>query len=180
MFGMDLLDASGVTSREREVLALLKERLTNAEIADRLFIAVRTVESHVSSLLTKLGAEDRRQLAGMADQLERSQRPHNLPRLPSSFVGRNSELAELQKLIRGSRLVTVVGPAGVGKTRLTLQAVRDVSEDLPDGVWFVELAPLDDPDLVTTETIRILGCSPVPQLTPFEALVGCAGSKQWP
>lgn len=173
---MDLLDASGVTSREREVLVLLKERLTNAEVADRLFISVRTVESHVSSLLTKLGVEDRLQLAALVDQLARSQRPNNLPRLPSSFVGRESELAELQKLTRGSRLVTVVGPAGVGKTRLTLQAAGIASEDFPDGVWLVELAPLDDPDLVSTETMRVLGCSPVPRLAPIEALVGCADS----
>lgn len=175
---MDPLDVSGVTSREREVLALLRERLTNAEVADRLFISVRTVESHVSSLLTKLGVEDRLQLAALVDRLDRSMRPNNLPRLPSSFVGRQSELAELRKLIRGSPLVTILGPAGVGKTRLALQAATDTSEDFPEGAWLVELAPLDDPDLVTPETLNVLGCSPAPHLTPIEALVGCAGSME--
>lgn len=173
---MDLFDASGVTPREREVLALLKERLTNAEVADRLFISVRTVESHVSSLLAKLGVEDRLELAAMGDQVDRSLRPSNLPRPPSSFVGRGSELLELRKLIRGSRLVTVVGPAGVGKTRLALQTASEAAEDFPEGVWLVELAPLVNLDLVTTETMKVLGCSPVPHLSPREAMIGCASS----
>ena len=60
------LDGYGVTSRERDVLTLLGERLTNAEIGERLFISVRTVESHVSSLLTKLNVANRRELAGFA------------------------------------------------------------------------------------------------------------------
>ncbi len=59
---MDRLDRAGVTAREREVLALLGERLTNGEIGERLYISVRTVESHVSSLLRKLGADTRRDL----------------------------------------------------------------------------------------------------------------------
>ncbi|HYT78087.1 MAG TPA: protein kinase [Actinomycetota bacterium] len=63
---MDGLDRGGVTERERDVLALLGRRLTNREIAGRLFISIRTVESHVSSLLTKLGVENRRALAELA------------------------------------------------------------------------------------------------------------------
>ena len=58
--------ATGVSAREAEVLAGIAGHLTNAEIADRLFISVRTVESHVSSLLRKLGVSDRRALAGLA------------------------------------------------------------------------------------------------------------------
>ena len=58
--------ANSVTAREAEVLAAVAERLTNAEIGARLFISVRTVESHVSSLLRKLGVGDRRALAAVA------------------------------------------------------------------------------------------------------------------
>ena len=58
--------ATGVSAREAEVLSGVAEHLTNAEIAERLFISVRTVESHVSSLLRKLGVADRRALAGFA------------------------------------------------------------------------------------------------------------------
>ena len=60
------LNEAGVSAREAEVLALVGEHLTNAEIASRLFISVRTVESHVSSLLRKLDVTDRRALAGLA------------------------------------------------------------------------------------------------------------------
>jgi DNA-binding CsgD family transcriptional regulator len=63
--GMDLLDRAGVTPREREVLALLGVRLSNDEIAGRLFISVRTVESHVSALLMKLGVGSHRDLASL-------------------------------------------------------------------------------------------------------------------
>ncbi len=61
--------ANSVTAREAEVLAAVAERLTNAEIGARLFISVRTVESHVSSLLRKLGVGDRRALAAVAAPL---------------------------------------------------------------------------------------------------------------
>ena len=137
----NLLDEKDVTPREREVLSLLRKRLTNAEIADRLYISVRTVESHVSSLLTKLEAADRLELAARADQADRPRASHNLPRPTTSFVGRGSELAELDKLVRGSRLVTVVGSAGVGKTRLALEAATVHLNEHPDGTWLVELAP---------------------------------------
>jgi len=60
----------GITRRESEVLALVGERLSNREIADRLYISVRTVESHVSALLTKLGVSDRRELVGVAKRIE--------------------------------------------------------------------------------------------------------------
>ena len=61
--------ATGVSAREAEVLSGVAEHLTNAEIAERLFISVRTVESHVSSLLRKLGVADRRALARGEDEL---------------------------------------------------------------------------------------------------------------
>ena len=63
--------ATGVSAREAEVLSGVAEHLTNAEIAERLFISVRTVESHVSSLLRKLGVADRRALAGLAGRRRR-------------------------------------------------------------------------------------------------------------
>ena len=74
---------------------------------------------------------------------------HNLPAQISSFVGRESELTEIARLLRKHRLVSLTGPGGAGKTRLALVAAGELVEVFDDGVWLVELAPLTDPALVT-------------------------------
>jgi predicted ATPase/DNA-binding CsgD family transcriptional regulator len=201
-----LIDA-GVSEREAEVLALIAERATNAEIAARLFVSVRTVESHVSSLLRKLGVGDRRALARLADAARaggaRSPgtaatggRPHGaLPggaddyaggadddaggaddhagwsgdaprppgrprRLPvplTSFVGRAAEVAELTAAVESHRLVTAVGPGGVGKTRLATAVAGALATGPDRQVWFVDLMPVTDDALIATAVCRTLG-----------------------
>ena len=84
-------------------------------------------------------------------------RPNNLPQQLTSFVGRESELAEIRRRLYKNRLVTVSGVGGLGKTRISLQAAADVLDDFADGVWFVELAPLDDPRLVPQAVASVLG-----------------------
>ena len=74
-------------------------------------------------------------------------RPHNLPRQLSSFVGREAELVELGQLLDTHRVVTLLGPGGIGKTRLALQAAADALDSNSDGVFFVDLAPVRDPEL---------------------------------
>jgi predicted ATPase len=74
---------------------------------------------------------------------------HNVPAGITSFVGRRQELAEIKRLFSGSRLVTLTGMGGVGKTRLALRVAIDIQRAFPDGVWLAELAALDDPALVT-------------------------------
>jgi len=83
--------------------------------------------------------------------------PNNLPTLTTSFVGRDQELAEIDKLIRGARLVTITGVGGAGKTRLALQAAAQFGDEFPGGVWLVELAGISDPDLVTSATAAAVG-----------------------
>jgi DNA-binding CsgD family transcriptional regulator len=137
--------AGGVSRREAEVLAALGERLTNLEIASSLHISVRTVESHVSSLLRKLGAGDRRALAALARQTRRDALPAQVSGLPAartSFVGRAHERDVLLAALRESRLVTLVGPGGVGKTRLAGVVAEAALPSFPGGGSFVDLVPV--------------------------------------
>jgi predicted ATPase/class 3 adenylate cyclase len=77
-------------------------------------------------------------------------RPNNLPRQPTPFLGREREIGEVVALLRRDdvQLVTLVGPGGTGKTRLGLHVAADLLDDFADGVFFVPLAPLTDPELV--------------------------------
>jgi predicted ATPase len=70
---------------------------------------------------------------------------NNLPIQVTSFVGREHELVALQRLLPTTRLLTLIGAGGVGKTRLALAVAADVLDQYPDGAWWVELAPLADP-----------------------------------
>ncbi|GAB3582901.1 LuxR family transcriptional regulator [Amycolatopsis endophytica] len=81
----------------------------------------------------------------------------NLPSELTSFVGRRRELAETRRLLATARLVTLTGAGGVGKTRLALRAAADVRRAFPDGVWFVPLAELRDPALLTHTIATTLG-----------------------
>ena len=82
-----------------------------------------------------------------------------LPASLTSFVGREREVSEIAGLIRDRhvRLLTLLGPGGVGKTRLAIQAAKRLADAFLDGVWFVDLAPLTDPALVLPTIARSLG-----------------------
>jgi predicted ATPase/class 3 adenylate cyclase len=96
---------------------------------------------------------------------------HNLPRQPSSFIGRTEELMEIKRLIKGTPLLTLLGPGGTGKTRLMLQVAEEIIEDYPDGVWLVELAPLTDPELITERVASALTVQEQPGQLMLETLV---------
>jgi predicted ATPase/DNA-binding NarL/FixJ family response regulator len=75
-------------------------------------------------------------------------RTHGLPAELTSFVGRGREAADVRRLLSRSRLVTLTGPGGVGKTRLAYHVATQMRRDFPDGVWLVELAEIANPDLI--------------------------------
>ncbi|MFN2590349.1 MAG: adenylate/guanylate cyclase domain-containing protein, partial [Actinomycetota bacterium] len=83
--------------------------------------------------------------------------PTNLPAELTSFVGRDRELAEVTRLLDDGRLVTLVGPGGTGKTRLALRVGSEVVDRFPDGVFFVELASIIDPELVPSVIAAAVG-----------------------
>ncbi len=88
----------------------------------------------------------------------------------TSFVGRANDLAELTRLLEDSRLVTVTGPGGVGKTRLAAELARRVQDRFPDGVWLVELSAAADAAQVAAEVMSVLGVQQDPGRPPLEAL----------
>jgi predicted ATPase/class 3 adenylate cyclase len=103
--------------------------------------------------------------------------PGNLPLQVSAFVGRDDELEAIVDLVARERLVTLTGPGGVGKTRLAIQAAAVVLPDFRDGAWFVDLAPVSDPEFVASEITTALGLIENRRATPEEALVRTLGHR---
>jgi predicted ATPase/class 3 adenylate cyclase len=89
--------------------------------------------------------------------LDNADLPNNLPQQLTSFIGREKESEDVKALLSKTRLLTLTGSGGCGKTRLSLQVAADVLEDYPDGVWLIELAALTEPALVTQTLAQTLG-----------------------
>lgn len=81
----------------------------------------------------------------------------NLPQVQTSFVGREREIADIKRLLPSTRVLTLTGTGGIGKTRLAVQAAAEVLDAYRDGAWFVDLAPLADPALVPGALAQVLG-----------------------
>ncbi|MBC8057646.1 MAG: hypothetical protein H7Y61_13810 [Rhizobiales bacterium] len=101
--------------------------------------------------------------------------PNNLPHQPTSFIGRERELAEVKSLMGSAKLLTLLGMGGLGKTRLSLQVAAELIHLFPDGVWFLDLAPIRDADLVVAETAQVLGVREDAGMTLLQTL--CAHLK---
>jgi predicted ATPase/class 3 adenylate cyclase len=99
--------------------------------------------------------------------------PNNLPAQATSLIGREAELDEIIKLLNsdGLRLLTLTGPGGTGKTRLSLQAAAAVLDEFPQGVWLVELAPVNDPQIVVQIVANVLAARETSGRTLQDALV---------
>ncbi|MFC2064268.1 LuxR C-terminal-related transcriptional regulator [Chloroflexota bacterium] len=144
------LIADDLTWREQDILLLLSERLTNREIADRLHLAESTVKDYVGRILDKLYVKNRREAVTRAESLglfdrERPSEPVSRSSLPperTPFVGRIEELAEIKRQLGKTRLLSLVGPGGIGKSRLALKAAQEITDGFKDGIFFVPLAPI--------------------------------------
>lgn len=172
-----------LTRRELEILALLAKHHTNKEIAANLSLSVNSVKWYARQIYGKLGIENRRQAAIRAIELgllaadsidEKSSdqsittdtfvltttihKPkHNIPLQLTSFVGRKLEIEQVKRLLSTSRLVTLTGSGGVGKTRLALAVALQVMDEFKNGVWLVELAPIGDPEIIPGTIAMIFG-----------------------
>jgi predicted ATPase/class 3 adenylate cyclase len=89
--------------------------------------------------------------------------PTNLPAQITSFVGREEEVRAVQQLLKGTRLLTLTGPGGTGKTRLSLRVAEDVRTDFPGGTFLVELAPITDPSLIPATIAQSIGLREEPR-----------------
>ena len=142
--------ADDLTWREQDILILLAERLTNSEIAERLHLAESTVKDYVGNIIGKLYVKNRREAVERAKALgllnrERepaSVSPNNLPPERTPFIGRTAELTEIRQQLGKTRLLSLVGPGGIGKTRLAIKAAEAEIGNFEDGVFFVRLAPI--------------------------------------
>ena len=101
----------------------------------------------------------------------------NLPAQVSSFIGREAELGEVCALVGGSRLVTLTGAGGAGKTRLAVQVAAGLADGTGDEAWFVDLAPAGDPDLVAATVADVLGVRREPGRPVADTLVEAVGER---
>ena len=104
--------------------------------------------------------------------------PGNLPQQVTTFVGRERQMAEIADSLASSRLVTITGPGGSGKTRLALRIAEQLAPSLTGGAWQVQLAPLADPGLVTQAVATALGLSAPPGRSLAETLLDFLQAKR--
>jgi predicted ATPase/DNA-binding SARP family transcriptional activator len=129
-------------------------------------------------LSAELGLEPGEELRRLEEAVLRQEVPaapsparHNLPAPLTSFIGRERDLSRLERLLSESRLVTLTGTGGTGKTRLALEAGVQVIAQFPDGVWLAELAGVADPGLVASQVMQALGVRQQGNVPVLEALV---------
>lgn len=176
----DLVGCSVVLIRKIEADA----RRPSAHIAERLARALQVTVPDIPDFIRVARAEqsphrlpppDHQSIRSPAD-LILDMRPRvdgNLPAAVSSFIGRTHAIEELRTLLLRSatRLLTLTGAGGSGKTSLALAVVRPLVARFPDGIWFVDLAPLTDPLQVSRAILHAVGVLEDSQLAPHERLI---------
>ena len=199
--------AKPLTRREHEILNLLAQDHTAPEIAERLTIALSSVKWHILQIYGKLEVNRRQHALRRAAELgllasppptlntparnsappdglteplltPLPERQHNLPLGLTNFFGREVEIARLSALLADHRLVTLSGPGGVGKTRLSLQVAERALGDFSGGVWLVELAALSDPRLIPQQVAATLGLRTEPARPIVDTLAGFLRDQQ--
>ena len=171
-----------LTRREMVVLAYLAANKTNREIAEQESLSLGTVKWYVNQILGKLGAADRQEAVRQARELGLLAEPvakplSNLPIQLTSLIGREKEITQVLGLVSANRLVTITGAGGSGKTRLGLEAARQALPSFIDGVWMVDLASQENPEMVALEIVAALGLKGQNNL-PAAADAGRAAQEQ--
>ncbi|PXY28298.1 SARP family transcriptional regulator [Prauserella muralis] len=180
----DLVAAHPV--RERLCAALMRALAEAGRDNEALLVYERTREA----LADALGADPSPELSALHVALLRGEvgrreraRKTNLRAELSSFVGRDADVAEVRRLITQNRLTTLIGPGGSGKTRLAVETARTLLDDVPDGAWLVELAPIGPDGDVAQPTLTALGLrdtllGDAPSAEPADRLVAAIGERE--
>jgi predicted ATPase/DNA-binding CsgD family transcriptional regulator len=148
-----------LTARERQVAEAVDAGMTNKAIARRLGVSMKTVEFHIGNIYRKLGVASRVQLSHalhVASRPEAVDRCVQLPLHRSRLIGRDDEVAAIEAALERSSLVTLVGVAGVGKTRLAVEVASRLGEGFDDGAWFVDLATITESAQVVPACVDML------------------------
>jgi non-specific serine/threonine protein kinase len=172
-----------VGPRALDLLVMLVERsarlVTKDELLERawpkLVVEENTLQVHISALRKVLGPEAIATVSGRGYRFtpevayiaagvtpHAAAATHNLPQQLTSFIGRVKEIAELSGLLTDTRLLTLTGAGGCGKTRLAMQLAAGLTDAYPDGVWLVELAALADPGMMPQAVANVLGVKEQP------------------
>ncbi|HVO43600.1 MAG TPA: LuxR C-terminal-related transcriptional regulator [Aggregatilineales bacterium] len=175
----------GLSERELDILLLLEEGLSDREIAERMVMTINTVKWYNRQIYSKLGVGNRTQAVAHARALRLLEREddagppftaaflapkHNLPVETTRFIGRTRETTDILRLLGSTRLLTLTGPPGAGKTRLSIHVAREMTNAFQDGVYLVSLAPITDPALVANAIARAIGVNETPGQPVLETL----------
>ncbi len=155
------------------------QRTPDAATITALFIPALGLDND-SKWVTRLLELAKGKPQSASDDTQANGTPHNLPHQLTSFIGREKEIAEVTDLLKKHHLVTLTGPGGTGKTRLSLQVVSDLLAFFPDGVWLIEFASISEPALVAFEVANWVGLKESSKSAPsvIEVLVGYFRSRK--
>ena len=176
--GINDLERAARRAPRKDTVALLADALALAPPDRAAFEAAARGRLLPRSIAPAPLGQAVRGTATPPHQQDQPSRATNLPLSLTSFVGRELEQGALAALLAETRLLTLTGAGGCGKTRLALQAARSVSAHYPDGVWLVELAPLADPTLVPTAVARAVGVHEQPGRPVLDTLIDWLAPKR--
>ena len=189
---MGITNLETLSDRELEILVLIAGGASDKEVAHKLYLSINTVKWHNRQIYQKLGVSSRTEALVVAadrkllekEEIQNDPAPkkylHNLPTQISSFIGRENEIQQIKGLLKTTRLLTLTGPGGVGKTRLAQEVSgRLITENgFTDGIFFVDLASLTSPDRIVDAIVDALNLILQPGQKAMTVLEGYLDTKK--